>query len=156
MTPEIVEVPHIKIIGFSRRTNNAQEMSGNGQIGQLWQDFMRDGGTAGPNELDQRGTFCTYDNFESDHNGAYDVTLGKPVGNPREKRAGMRCVAIPAGKYMVFPAASATPEGIISAWKAVYAFFATSPAAESGVQRAFTVDFEHYAAHGIFLYISVR
>jgi predicted transcriptional regulator YdeE len=151
MTPEIVRMPAFAVAGFTTRTANEREMSGEGRIGPLWQKYMTSGNGAIPRVIDPSLTFSVYTNYESDHTGAYDVILGKPVGNLESISDPLRGVAIPATEYAVFPAASATPDGIRSAWMAVYEYF-DGP---TNLRRAFTADFERYSADGVQLYIAV-
>jgi predicted transcriptional regulator YdeE len=152
MTLQIVQSPAFTMAGISTRTSNPVEMSGQGRIAQLWKGYLKDGGSPFPDQRDPRPTVSAYANYESDHTGEYDVTLGRVVAGPGEAGPGMKILAIPAGEYLRFPAADATPHGIISAWQAVYTHFA-GPAE---MRRAFTVDFEKYSAEGVHIYIAVR
>jgi predicted transcriptional regulator YdeE len=151
MLENIVRLPAFEVVGFTTRTNNALEMSGQGRIGPLWHTFMENAEKTLPGVIDHSLTFSIYTNYESDQTGAYDVILGKPASNLNSVPEGLRGIAIPAADYLVFPADSPTPEAIQAAWMAVYEYFAgrTNP------RRAFTADFERYSADGIHLYIAV-
>ena len=152
MTPEIVRMPAFAVLGFDTRTTNEVEMSGEGRIGPLWRQYLESGSSAIPRVADPAVTFSIYTNYESDHTGAYDVILGKPVNALEPASGSLRGIAIPAGEYAVFPAASATPDGIRAAWMTVYGYFGgrTDP------RRACTIDFERYSPEGVQLYIAVR
>ena len=152
MTPEIVRMPAFAVAGFTTRTANEREMSGEGRIGLLWQRYMTSGSGAIPGVTDPSLTFSVYTNYESDHTGAYDVILGKPVGSLEAVSDPLRGIAIPAAEYSVFPAAAATPDAIRSAWMAVYEYFG----GPTNLRRAFTADFERHAAEGVQLYIALR
>jgi len=152
MTPEIVRMPAFEVLGFSTRTTNEQEMSGEGRIGPLWQKYMESGASAIPGVTDPDLTFSIYTNYASDHTGAYDVILGKPVNAADRAPISLRGIAIPAAEYAVFPAVSATPHGIRAAWMTVYQYFA----GRTDLSRAFSIDFERYSAEGVQLYIAVQ
>jgi predicted transcriptional regulator YdeE len=152
MTPEIVNHPAIEVMGFATRTSNQREMSAEGRIGPLWHQYMTSPSDTFPGVTDPSLTYSIYTGYESDETGAYDVILGKPVGAPALAHDTLRTISIPAADYAVFPSASATPDGIRSAWSAVYEHFRT----QSKLKRAFTVDFERYSPAGVQLYIAVR
>jgi predicted transcriptional regulator YdeE len=152
MTPEIVHMPAFAVLGFTTRTTNQREMSGESRIAPLWRDYLNGGDKAIPGVADPSLTFSIYTNYESDHTGAYDVILGKPVSVLEPAPGILRGVAIPAAQYAVFPAAGATPDGIQAAWMAVYQYFD----GRKIPRRAFSIDFERYSAEGVQLYIAVR
>jgi predicted transcriptional regulator YdeE len=151
--PKTVELPAFSVIGLTTRTTNQFEMSGQGsRIGPLWREFQNGGGDLIPGVLDKAKTYSVYTNYESDHSGAYDVVLGRSVSDPQKAPTGMKDIQIPAGRYMVFPAAGSSPQAIQTAWMQVYDYFAQPTAP----RRAFVSDFELYSPEGVSLYIGVR
>ena len=151
MTLEIVHMPAVAVLGFTTRTTNQREMSGESRIAPLWRDYLNGGDKAIPGVADPSLTFSIYTNYESDHTGAYDVILGKPVSVLESAPGSLRAIAIPAAEYAVFPA-SISPDGIRAAWMAVYEYFD----GRKSPRRAFTIDFERYTGEGVQLYIAVR
>lgn len=151
MTDQIVRLPAFAVLGFTARTSNEQEMSGAGHIAQLWQRYMETGGAVIPGVTDPSLTFSIYTNYESDHTGAYDVILGKPVGTLESAPKSLRGIAIPAAEYLVFPVENPGPDGIRTAWMKVYEYFS----GQEPRPRAFTADFERYSNDGVQLYIAV-
>jgi predicted transcriptional regulator YdeE len=149
--PHVAELAAFDVIGLSVRTSNDDEFSGNGKIGPIWAQFMGGARESIPNAVE--GTvFSLYTHYESDHNGAYDVILGKSVAPGTESPAGMIVEHIPAATYLVFPAESRAPEQIMAAWQSVYCYFD-----EPGTpKRAFTVDFERYTEKGVELFIAIQ
>jgi predicted transcriptional regulator YdeE len=152
MMPQIVRQPAFAVLGWTTRTTNEREMSGKGRIGALWQTYLQGGQNAIPNVSDPALTFSIYTNYESDHTGAYDVILGTPVSVEEAASGDLRGIAIPSAQYAVFPAESATADGIRAAWMAVYQYFS----GPTDLRRAFSIDFERYSAEGVQLYIAVR
>jgi len=151
--PQLTEIPGFAIIGFTARTTNQKEMSGEGgKIGPLWHEFMHGGSSRIPGLLDPTTIFSVYTNYESDHNGAYDVVLGGSVSDPAQAPADLRGMAIPEARYLVFPASSNAPEDIQAAWMGVYKYFEN----QGDHKRAFTADFERYSCSGVELCIAVR
>jgi predicted transcriptional regulator YdeE len=151
MTDQIVRLPAFSVLGFTARTTNEQEMSGKGHIGQLWQTYMGTGSAMIPGVTDPSLTFSIYTNYQSDHTGAYDVILGKPVSSLESPPKPLQGIAIPAAEYLMFTAENPSPDSIRAAWMKVYEYF-------SGQQRrprAFTADFERYSNDGVQLYIAV-
>lgn len=149
--PHVTELPEFEVIGLTARTSNDDEFSGNSKIGPLWAQFMGGAGQLIPSTIDDT-IFSLYTHYESDHNGAYDVILGKAVTPGTESPAGMIAKHISAAIYVVFPAESRAPEAIMAAWHSVYCYFD-----EAGTpKRAFTVDFERYSEKGVEIFIAIQ
>ena len=149
--PHVAELPAFDVIGITTRTSNEDEFSGNSKIGPLWGAFMGGGGESIPNAVDET-ILSLYTHYESDHQGAYDVILGRSVQPGTQAPVGTVAKHIPAATYLVFPAESRTPAAIVAAWKGVYCYF-DEPGAP---KRAFTVDFERYSDNGVELFIAIR
>ena len=152
MTPEIIHLPAFAVIGYSARTHNKLEMTGDGRIGPLWRTYLERGSEAIPAVADQSLTFSVYTNYGSDHTGEYDVVIGKPVNDARVAPPGLRGLSIPAADYVVFPAEGKSPDAIRAAWMTVYEYFEPGKA----LRRAFTFDFERYSSNNAELYIAIR
>lgn len=120
--------------GISTRTNNAEEMSGNGKIGPLWQQFYAELGQKGIQPSTGYGVYCQY---ESDQNGNFDiaVALEESVGLPGEQS-----VVAPAGAYLKFTKSGPCPQACIELWQEIWNYFAEADAPT----RSFKVDFEEY------------
>ena len=149
--PHVAELPAFDVIGITTRTSNEDEFSGNGKIGPLWGAFMGGAGKSIPDAIDET-IFSLYTHYESDHQGAYDVILGRSVQPGTQALAGMVAKHIPAATYLVFSAESRAPEAIVAAWQSVYCYF-DEPGAP---KRAFTIDFERYSDKGVELFIAIQ
>jgi predicted transcriptional regulator YdeE len=149
--PHVVELPAFDVIGLTTRTSNEDEFSGRSKIGPLWGQFMQGAGNSIPGAIDET-IFSLYTHYENDHQGAYDVILGKSVKSGIEAPTAMIVKHIPAATYLVFPAESRAPEAIVAAWQSVYCYF-DEPGAP---KRAFTVDFERYSEKGVELFIAIQ
>lgn len=149
--PHVSELPAFDVIGLTTRTSNEAEFYGSSKIGPLWGAFMGGAGQLIPDTIDDT-IFSLYTHYESDHQGAYDVILGKSVQPGTPAPAGMTAKHIPAATNLVFPAESRDPEAIVAAWQSVYCYFD-----EPGTpKRAFTIDFERHSDKGIELFIAIQ
>jgi len=149
--PHVEELPAFEVIGISARTSNEAEFAGNSKIGPLWGKFMSGLGQSIPGALGET-IFSLYTHYESDHNGSYDVILGKSVEPGTPGPVGLVTKHIPAATYLVFPAVSRALEAIVAAWKSVYCYF-DEPGAP---KRAYAVDFERYSEKGVELFIAIQ
>lgn len=149
--PHVTELPAFDVIGLTARTSNEAQFGGEDRIGPLWGAFIGGAGKSIPGALDDT-ILSVYTHYESDHNGAYDVILGKAVEPATTAPAGMIAKHVPAATYLVFPAESRAPEAIMAAWQSVYCYFD-----QAGIpKRAFTVDFERYSEKGVELFIAIE
>jgi predicted transcriptional regulator YdeE len=149
--PHVEELSAFDVIGFAAHTSNQTEFSENGKIGPLWGKFMGGAGQSIPGALSET-IFSLYTHYETDHNGAYEVILGRAVQSETKPPTGMIAKHIPEATYLVFPAESRAPEAIVAGWKSVYRYFD-----EPGTpKRAYTVDFERYSDLGVELFIAIR
>jgi predicted transcriptional regulator YdeE len=131
----------IYVAGFMVRTSNAKEMSGNGEIGKLWNRFMQQNlATQIPNRVGQNLMVVYYD-YASDEKGEYNYLLGAPVTSVDSLPAGLSFRQVPPGQFAVITTAQGPiAEVMQSAWKRIWAM---SPA-ELGGTRAFLEDYEVY------------
>jgi len=136
----IMEIRHtseITINGITTTTNNALEMSPQGKIPALWQSFDELVPVDYKNGERVYGVYC---NYESDHNGSFDVLAGFD-GQPPATCRDIEQITIPKGKYLVFTFKGDMPQIAIDAWTAVWSYFASQHCEH---QRLFTKDFEYY------------
>lgn len=128
---ERVRRPAFSRTGDSVVTSNAIEMGeGPSRIGPLWGGFFaaRDGAPEGT-------IVAIYDQYESDHRGAYRLTLTD------EGEGGDTKVAVPEGWYARFVCEGEQPAELIAAWRRIWAL------TESGeLRRTFTTDYEVHAS----------
>jgi len=128
-----------------------QEVSGAGKIGPLWARYLSGGADSIPEAIDAAVTYSVYTEYESDHNGEYSVVLGRRV-SATEIAGNFQRVEIPAGPYLVFRAASRSPEDMSRAWLGVYDYFAS----HRDCARAYQADFDKHSGAGVELYIGVK
>jgi len=116
----------IAVIGIQIRTNNASELSGQGQIGALWGRLFAENLPAQIPNRASESIFAVYSNYASDENGDYDYLLGCPVSTIENIPAGMTYAAIPTGDYAVFTSETGpVVEVVQAAWKHIWAVAAT-------------------------------
>ena len=78
--------------------------------------------------------FGVYSAYESDANGAFDVTAGVVVTD------GEGSIPIEAGNYLVFNGQGEMPQMVISTWQRIWQYFEAHP----NVARSYRSDFEAY------------
>ncbi len=138
MPPKIIDhFQGFTVIGVSVRTNNAKEVTPDGQIGKTWQRLSQEKfldkipNKAGPNII------AVYTDYSSDKDGDYTFILGAKVTSGKEIPAGMVAVKIPDGRYAKFtsekgPAYKVVPE----VWKRIWT--------STDANRSYKTDFEIY------------
>ena len=151
MLGQPVPLPGFKVIGIGTRTTNQQEMSGTGCIGALWGRFLSGAGSEIPGVIDPAIIYSVYSTYESDETGPYNVAVCKRVAETERATQGFVEIAVPAARYMTFPAMDATPQSIMNAWGEVYVYFQQ----HGTPKRAFSVDFERHSPAKIELFIAV-
>ena len=147
--PRVVHIYAFQVTGLSVRTRNRDETDpSTARIGPLWdQFFSRSWERHLPAPGQDGRLFGVYSHYESDADGAFDVTAGvatQPAahaGSAMEESADIRVVPIQAGPYLVFTGQGAMPQMVIDTWSAIWQFFAHNPQ----VQRRFGTDFEAYS-----------
>ena len=126
------------VAGLSVRPTHRDEGSpATGQIPGLWARFFGEnvmGKTPHRNMGDLRN-FGVYSGYESDAQGAFDVTAGVAVTQGAT-------VQIEAGDYLVFNASGPMPQAVLGAWVAVWQYFEAHPE----VRRRYVSDFESYSS----------
>ncbi len=129
------------IAGFSARTNNARETSGQGVIGKLWQDFYQKNlGAQIPHRIG-KDIMVVYSDYVSDEKGDYTYLLGAPVSTVESLPSGMTYRTIVAGTYAVLTSDRGPVTEVVPAeWKKIWGM---SPE-QLGGKRAFLTDYEVY------------
>lgn len=129
------------VAGLARRTDNAKEASGTGEIARVWQEFT-DKHVADriPGKLG-RDLIAVYTDYESNQDGEYTYLLGTRVAELQELPAGLIGRYIPSGRYAEFTSEKGPiTEVVPKMWQRVWAM---SPLALKG-RRAFEADYELY------------
>lgn len=136
--PKVVNFDGCKVVGFSTRTTNEQEIKPEGgKISSLWQRFHSEIPVENHNYQQVYGVYYDY---ESDANGEFNVLAGYAPQNDNSVD-GREKVSLPAGKYLVFEAEGEMPQVIMQCWSQVWEYFsAESPTFE----RSYLCDFEFY------------
>lgn len=139
---EPVDAPFY-VAGWKVRTNNANEMGGQGKIGPLWQRFMRQNLAAQiPNRSDD-ALMVVYSKYASDERGDYDYLLGARVSSVDSLPAGVTWSRVEPGSYAAVLTDKGEMPGVLqAAWKRIW----NMPSEELGGKRAFVTDYEIYDA----------
>ena len=129
------------VAGYSIRTNNADEVSGRGRIGDLWRRFaQQDLARSIPNRVDQ-SLIVVYSDYASDERGEYGYLLGARVSSVEHLPPQLSYRSVVSGRYAVFTTAVGPRVAVLqSAWQKVW----SSSPADLGGQRAFLTDYELY------------
>lgn len=150
--PVCLHVAAFRVAGPSVRTCNRDEMApASARIPGLWQRFFSaqpPAGAGGDGHI-----YGVYSGYESDADGAFDVTAGVLLAPGTAATAGAQPVDVQAGYYLVFSGQGAMPQTVIDTWGAVWRWFAAHPQR----RRRFGTDFEAYeGAHRVAIHIGVQ
>lgn len=143
MQKTVTELPEIKLIGISCRTNNTSEMNiSTAKIAPTMQKYFQQAlGEEIPNRKNPGTTYCVYTNYESDFTGDYTYFIGEEVNflNPVSKE--FSAIIIPAQSYAKFTSQPGAMPGVcISMWQNIWRM----KSADLGGKRAYIADFEVY------------
>lgn len=129
------------VAGYEVRTRNADEMSGRGRIGPLWQRFVAENLGARIPRIAGSPTIVVYSGYASDEKGEYDYLLGAPVSSVEDLPDGMTWREVRGGDYAVLTTAQGPlPAVLQDQWRRIWQM----SAAELGGRRAFLTDYEVY------------
>ena len=144
---KIVKYENTVVKGIAVRTDNASEMNpSTAKIGALWEEFYQQ---IAPHLSEKSNVFGLYTNYESDHNGAFDVVACSDVLGKNNASS----FQIQSGHYLVFKGAGEMPQAVIDLWNKVWEYFESESCEHT---RAFTSDFELYKNDKeIEIYISI-
>ena len=138
--PKIIKREAFQIIGISTKTSNANELTAQAKIPQLWQDFYEKNIVDQLSKLDNQNVYSLYSDYETDVNGNYAITIGVEASKMNDASPEWVIKTIPAAKYLVFTSHKGKmPEIVIQTWQEIWAWFANSE-----VERTYTGDFELY------------
>lgn len=136
MEPIRQHVDAFRVSGLTVRTTNREESApATARLGALWGRFFGEETYAStPNRTADTRIFGVYSAYESDANGAFDVTAGVVVTD------GEGSIPIEAGNYLVFNGQGEMPQMVISTWQRIWQYFEAHP----NVARSYRSDFEAY------------
>ena len=124
------------VAGLTVRTTNREESDpATARIGALWNRFFAEQTYAAtPHRTADARIFSVYSAYESDADGAFDVTAGVAV------TGGEGGIAVEAGDYLVFEGQGEMPQMVIATWQRIWQYFEAHP----DVARRYRSDFEAY------------
>jgi predicted transcriptional regulator YdeE len=142
VTKAVLQQPFF-VAGYLVRTNNTDEASGHGKIGDLWQRFYKENlGAQIPNRSDSALT-VVYSEYSSDETGDYNYLLGARVTSVTDLPPGMVWKKVDPGPYAVITTDIGQMPGVLqAAWRKIWQMSPT----ELGGKRAFVTDYEIYDA----------
>lgn len=127
--------PAFQVIGLCTRTSNKENMTGNGPIAAIWQQFFRENTIEQiPNKIDDT-LYVLYYDYASNKDGEYTFLLGIRVSSFDNIPLGMIGKQVPAEQRTTF----LTPKGpliagIIQTWMSIWAL--------EDEKRIYGVDYE--------------
>lgn len=138
------ELPAFTLAGISTVTTNDAELSKDGKIGKLFEQFHSQNiGKQLGVDIQESGHYSCYFNYEQEDAGLYEVMVSVNVKDAIqiEKLDMIKTFTVPAAKYAVF----VTDRGPIiemvqRTWTDIWQW-----SQQPGVNRAFTGDFEYYS-----------
>ncbi|MDC0610360.1 GyrI-like domain-containing protein [Vibrio sp.] len=144
-------IESFQVTGRMITTCNADELQPDkAQIGGLWQGFYAE---VAPKTAVDSKFYGVYTNYESDHNGLYDLWAATD-GKLTDIEGNLEVFTVPAGKYLVFSAAGSMPQTVIELWQEIWSFFGQTTVE---YKRIFKTDFEYYKGNEeVDIYISVE
>lgn len=127
------------VAGYAVRTNNADEMSGHGKIGELWRRFDQlKISTKIPRSIDEN-LIVVYSDYSSDEKGEFTYLLGQRVSSVHDLPAELSYREVVSGEYAV----STTRVGpLIEVLQDEWKWIWKCRPDEIGGRRAFITDYE--------------
>ncbi|MCM3749472.1 GyrI-like domain-containing protein [Paenibacillus pasadenensis] len=137
------EHPSFTLAGISTVTTNAAELSGEGKIGKLYEQFYSQniGEHLAPHQQ-QPGQYSCYFNYKAGDAGQYEVMVGVHVRDNVQDQypESVSTFIVPSAKYAVFVSEPGPIiEAVQRAWADIWQW-----SRQPGNVRAFTGDFEYY------------
>ena len=135
MQPQLLRKEAFSVTGLTTRTCNKDERDPqSARIGKLWDQFFDQCAYEAPHRVDDMRLYGVYSRYESDQDGAFDMTAGVAVaGEPAT-------VHIEAGDYLVFSGQGQMPQMVLALWESVWQYFEQHPQ----LRRTYRSDFESY------------
>lgn len=138
---KIVTVDAFDVIGIKCHTNNANEGSGKGCIGQQWEHLMSEGLLQKIPSRADNNIVAVYSDYASDKDGDYNYILGAKVKPGTTAPSGMVKTTVKAGRFAVFTSDKGPVQKVVPAnWKRIWEVPKTQP----GGDRLYLSDFELY------------
>ena len=137
MQPELQRLDTFHVAGVTARTTNRDENDPQiARIGTLWNRFFDERVYERfPHRRPDMHLYGVYSAYETDAQGAFDVTAGVAV---KEAPAAVR---IEGGDYLVFRGQGEMPQMVLAVWEAIWQYFEAHPE----VRRSYRSDFEAYS-----------
>lgn len=137
MEPAREHIDGFAVAGHTARTANREERDpATARIGALWGRFFADPALQSlPQRSDSAHNYGVYSNYESDAQGAFDVTAGVAV-----TQGGT--VLVEGGDYLVWSGTGPMPRAVLGAWQRIWAYFEAHPE----IRRRHVSDFEAYTS----------
>lgn len=135
MHPQLRHRAAFHVAGLTVRTSNKDERNPqSARIGKLWSRFFDEGAYEAPHRVGDERLYGVYTRYESDRDGAFDMTAGVAVmGDPATVR-------IEAGTYLVFSGQGEMPQMVLALWDSIWQYLETHPE----IRRTYRSDFESY------------
>ncbi len=138
-----IELPEIKLVGITTRTNNKETFSTdqNKITATIQKYFYNELFNSISHRKNPGTTFCVYTNYESDENGDYTYFIGEEVISFDEIEDNFEMLTIPMQKYVKFTNESGPMPGVcIDMWQKIWNM---TPSILGG-KRSYVADFEVY------------
>ncbi|KAB8125812.1 AraC family transcriptional regulator [Gracilibacillus oryzae] len=135
------ELPSFTLAGISTITTNEAELSLNGKIGNLFEQFYSQsiGEKLGVNILED-GHYSCYFNYEQEDKGHYEILVGVQVNEKVQSNDRIKTITAPAATYAVFVTERGPIVEVVQrAWANIWQW-----AQQPGINRTFSADFEFY------------
>lgn len=145
MQKTMIELPEIKLVGITTRTNNTYIFEADpttNPIAATVQKYFHGGlNQSIPHRKNPGTTYCAYTDYESDHNGNYTYFIGEEVTSFDNLPDGFSKLTIPAQNYAKFTNGPAPmPAVCVEAWQKIWQM----PQEDLGGRRGYSTDFELY------------
>jgi len=138
---KIVSADAFDVIGIKCRTNNANEASGKGCIGQQWERLVSEGVLRKIPSRADNNIFAVYTDYASDKDGDYTYILGAKVKPGTTAPFGMVKTTVKAGRFALFTSEKGPVQQVVAAnWKRIWEV----PKSQPGGDRLYESDFELY------------
>lgn len=135
--PSLRQVRGFRVVGFSVRTSNPDEMAGAGRIADLWRQYEEKS-----HECGDGAPVAVYDSYASDHMGAYTLTVGCGGEANASAPPSGATTDVPTGDYLVYPVGEGEmPGALIATWQQIWGDFTSG---EFPYRRTFDCDFEQH------------
>ncbi len=145
MQKKIIELPSIKLMGITTRTNNKHLFESDPSTNKVAQTVQKYFHNSMPNNIPHRKkpnvTYCVYTDYESDHNGDFTYFIGEEVDSFDNLPEGFTTLTIPNQTYAKFTnSPGPMPMVCIDMWQKIWAM----DNKQLGGTRGYKADFELY------------